>query len=169
MRVAIVANPYLPVPPPAYGGTERVVGHLIRGLLEAGHEPVLLASGDSQVDCELVPVCERAIGFPVHKRDVPEHELLVEEIRQYTHDRLNELLPRVDLVHSHDFDLIAFQDVPNLTTLHGPIDLDQLAYYLERKDLYYVSISQNQQGACPDLRYVGVVYNGEDPERFPVV
>jgi glycosyltransferase involved in cell wall biosynthesis len=130
---------------------------------------VLLASGDSQVDCELVPVCERAIGFPVRKHDRPEHELSVEEVRRTTHDQLRRLLPRVELVHSHGFDLIGFQHVPNLTTLHGPIEFARLAYYLERKDLYYVSISHNQQGVCPDLQYVGVVYNGEDPERFPVV
>ena len=59
--------------------------------------------------------------------------------------------------------------MPNLTTLHGAIDFNQLSYYRERKNLYYVSISRNQQEACPDLQYVGVVYNGEDPEPFPVV
>jgi len=78
-------------------------------------------------------------------------------------------VPRVDLVHSHGFDLIGFQDVPNMTTLHNPIQFHQLAYYLERKNLYYVSVSHNQQGAFPDLQYVGVVYNGEDPEPFPIV
>jgi acetyl esterase len=50
MRVAIVAGPHIPVPPPLYGGTERVIAYLVRGLLEAGHEPILLAPGDSQVD-----------------------------------------------------------------------------------------------------------------------
>ena len=57
------------------------------------------------------------------------------------------MLPRVDVVHSPGFDLVDFQDFPNLTTLHGPIDFKHLAFYLERKNLYYVSISRNQQGA----------------------
>ena len=35
MRVAIVAGPHLPVPPHRYGGTERIIYDLIRGLLEA--------------------------------------------------------------------------------------------------------------------------------------
>jgi glycosyltransferase involved in cell wall biosynthesis len=169
MRVAIVAGPHYPVPPSGYGGTERVIGHLVCGLLEEGHEPVLLAPGDSTVDCELVAVCETAIGFPSHQRDVAAHEAQRAEIERRTGAELRRLLARVDLVHSHGFDLIDFQGFPNLTTLHGAILLHQLAYYLERKSLYYVSISRNQQGACPDLQYVGVVYNGEDPEPFPIV
>ena len=169
MRIAIVAGPHYPVPPSGYGGTERVVAYLVRGLLEEGYEPVLLASGDSTVECELVPICDTAIGFPSHERDVPAHDALRAEIARRTGEELRRLLSRVDLVHSHGFDLMDFQDFPNLTTLHGAIGLNQLPYYLERKNLYYVSISRNQQGACPDLQYVGVVYNGEDPGPFPIV
>ena len=33
MRIAIVAPPWLPVPPPAYGGTENVLDTLARGLI----------------------------------------------------------------------------------------------------------------------------------------
>lgn len=53
--------------------------------------------------------------------------------------------------------------------MHGPIDFEQLSFYLERKNLYYVSVSLNQQGALPDLQYAGVVHNGEDPDLFPIV
>lgn len=169
MRVAIVAGPHIPVPPTAYGGTERVIAYLVRGLLEAGHEPILLASGDSHVECELIPIVDQAIGFPARKEDLPAHEKLRADVERRTSEELRRVLPRVDIVHSHGFDLVDFQDFPNLTTLHGAIDFKQLAFYLERKNLYYVSISRNQQGACPDLQYVGVVYNGEDPDLFPIV
>jgi glycosyltransferase involved in cell wall biosynthesis len=169
MRIAIVAGPHYPIPPSGYGGTERVVAHLVDGLSEEGHEPVLLASGDSTVDCELVPICDAAIGFPSHRRDISDHEALRSEIERRTTKELRRLVGRVDLLHSHGLDLCDFQDFPNLTTLHGAIGLNELAYYMQRRNLYYVSISRNQQGACPDLQYVGVVYNGEDPDRFPVV
>jgi len=164
IRVAIVAGPHYPVPPAHYGGTERVIAHLVRGLLEAGHEPVLLAPGDSTVGCELVSICDTAIDFPTRSADVPAHDALRREAEQQTRRELRKLATRVDLVHSHGFDLSEFKDFPNLTTLHGAIGLDQLAYYAERRDLYYVSISNNQQAACPDLRYVDVVYNGLNPE-----
>jgi len=147
MRVAIVAGPHIPVPPPAYGGTERVIAYLVRGLLEEGHEPILLASGDSQVECELIPIVDQAIGFPPRKQDLPEHEKLRADVERQTSEQLRRVLPRVDVVHSPGFDLVDFQDFPNLTTLHAPIDFKHLAFYLERKNLYYVSISRNQQGA----------------------
>src|SRR5882757_8821537 len=132
MRVAIVAGPHVPVPPRRYGGTERVVFDLIRGLLEAGHEPILLASADSEVGCELVPVVDRAISFPASPRDLRSHQALCDRIERVTREKLRRLVPDVDLIHSHGFDLIDFQDVPNLTTLHGPIGFDQLSYYLKR-------------------------------------
>jgi glycosyltransferase involved in cell wall biosynthesis len=169
MRIAIVAGPHVPVPPLKYGGTEQVIHYLIKGLLEAGHRPILLGPGDSQVECEVVPIVDRAIYFPTRKADIPAQKRLVAKINQLTERELRARLDQIDLIHSHGFDLIHFQDVPNLTTLHGEINFDRLNYYLERKDLYYVSISQNQQGACPDLQYVGVVYDGEDPAQFPVV
>ena len=42
MRVAIVAEPYVPVPPHQYGGIENVIANLIKGLQEQGHDPILL-------------------------------------------------------------------------------------------------------------------------------
>lgn len=169
MKIAIVAGPYLPVPPKKYGGTELVIYHLIKGLLEAGHEPILLASSDSKVECELIPITKKALSFPIHKKDMAAHQAAVEEVNRTTERKLRELLSRVDIIHSHGFDLINFQDFPNLTTLHGPINFELLPYYAERRNLYYVSISKNQQGAFPDLQYVGIAYNGEDPDQFPIV
>ena len=48
MRIGMIAPPWLPVPPPAYGGTEAVLDGLVRGLTRAGHEVVLVAHPDSQ-------------------------------------------------------------------------------------------------------------------------
>lgn len=169
MRIALVASPAIPVPPTRYGGTELIIYYLIRGLQAAGHEPILLASGDSQVDCELIPITREALYFPRRKKDIPAYQRRIACAQAATRRKLRQILPRVDIVHSHGFDLRRFKDFPNLTTLHGHISFELLNYYLKRKDLYYASISENQQAACPGLNYVGVVYNGEDPAAFPVV
>ncbi|MEX0881812.1 MAG: glycosyltransferase family 4 protein [Candidatus Saccharimonadales bacterium] len=168
MRVAIVAAPYIPVPPPKYGGTERVIAYLIKGLKERGHEPVLFAPGDSKVDCELIPIVKKAIFFPRTKAGLPAFEKELKQIERYTTQRLKEILPSIDIIHSHGFDLRKFEHFPNLTTIHGPIIFQQLDYYAKRQGLYFVSISKNQQEAYPDLQWVGAVYNGEDPKEFPV-
>jgi glycosyltransferase involved in cell wall biosynthesis len=169
MRIAIVASPHVPVPPVKYGGTELVISNLIEGLNELGHEVILLASGDSKSSCELVPIVDKAIYFPSSGDGLPEFNRQIESINQRTEKLLYKLENKVDIIHSHGFDLSNFQKTPNVTTLHGPIDFKQLQYYLKRKYLPYISISKNQQDAVPQLNYVGVVYNGEDGSKFPFV
>ncbi len=169
MRICVVAGPYVPVPPPKYGGTEQVIYYLVKGLVEMGHEVILLGPGDSRVPCEVIPIVDKAIYFPKHRAELPRHLKQVQEINRYTKQKLREIMPKVDIIHSHGFDMKGFGRFPNLTTLHIRIGFEELQYLLKRKSLYYASISNNQQEACPDLQYVGVVYNGEDPSEFPLI
>src|SRR3990167_10312233 len=99
MKIAIVGNPYYPVPPPKYGGTERVIYYLIKGLKELGHEPILLAPADSKIDCELIPICERSLPFP--KRLTSNYRLAVRQALRKTKQELEKLAPSVDIIHSH--------------------------------------------------------------------
>lgn len=66
VRILITADPYLPIPPRLYGGIERVVDFLVRGLVGRGHEVTLIAHPDSQVPATLVPY-----GRPPHVGVVP--------------------------------------------------------------------------------------------------
>jgi glycosyltransferase involved in cell wall biosynthesis len=47
MRILLTADPFIPVPPKLYGGIERVIDALVRGLRAAGDEVGLLAHADS--------------------------------------------------------------------------------------------------------------------------
>jgi glycosyltransferase involved in cell wall biosynthesis len=47
MRIALIAPPWLPVPPPQYGGTERVVSTLALALQDRGHEVTIFTVGES--------------------------------------------------------------------------------------------------------------------------
>ncbi len=174
MKIAIVADPYVAVPPVKYGGSEQVIYYLIKGLMESGHEPILLAPGDSEVPCELIPTVPKSISFPQKRDETHKFEKKVKTIAQTTTAMLHKIMGRVDVIHSHasiqsGFDLRKFAHVPNLTTVHNSITLDDIQYYLKRQNLYYASISKNQQEAFPDLNFVGAVYNGEDPAPFPIV
>ena len=55
MRIALTADPELPVPPRLYGGIERIVDMLARGLAARGHEVTLFAHPDSASAGRLVP------------------------------------------------------------------------------------------------------------------
>ncbi len=61
MHIAITADPYLPVPPRLYGGIERVIDLLVRGLAARGHRVTLFAHPDSDTTAAL-----RAYGVPPH-------------------------------------------------------------------------------------------------------
>src|SRR5207302_8284403 len=53
MRIAIISTAAAAVPPVGYGGTERVVHYLTEGLVRAGHEVTLFATGDSRTAADL--------------------------------------------------------------------------------------------------------------------
>lgn len=59
LRIAIIADPYLPVPPPGYGGIERIIDFLINHLLEKGHEVILIAHQDSKALVPLIPFSDQ--------------------------------------------------------------------------------------------------------------
>src|SRR5262249_45214363 len=60
LRMAIVAPPWFAVPPTGYGGIEWVVWLLADGLVDAGHDVTLFASGDSHTKAKLVAVYPEA-------------------------------------------------------------------------------------------------------------
>jgi glycosyltransferase involved in cell wall biosynthesis len=55
LQIFVTADPELPVPPPLYGGIERVVAQLVDGLVERGHGVTLFAHQDSHTRATLVP------------------------------------------------------------------------------------------------------------------
>lgn len=169
MKVLVIAEPYIAVPPIKYGGTERVIYYLIKGLQAQGHEVILLASADSEVDCKVIPICEKHIYFGKDREENKKVVRRVSRIHTKMKHIIREQIQNVDIIHSHGFDLIDFQDTPNITTLHGPFIFSQLKYFEKRKDLFFASISEDQQVGFPDLQYVGVCYNGLDPSEFPFV
>src|ERR1017187_4447630 len=55
LRIAITVDPEIPVPPVLYGGIERIVDMLVRGLVQRDHDVTLFANPESQVSCRLLP------------------------------------------------------------------------------------------------------------------
>ena len=53
MRIALIAPPFIPVPPPAYGGTELFIAQLAEGLVDLGHDVTVFANGESTVRCNV--------------------------------------------------------------------------------------------------------------------
>lgn len=49
LKIALIAPPFIAVPPADYGGTELFVAHLADGLLQLGLEVVVYSNGESTV------------------------------------------------------------------------------------------------------------------------
>ena len=60
LKIAILAPTWFPVPPTGYGGIELVVSLLADGLVDAGHDVTLFASGDSLTKAKLSYIYEQA-------------------------------------------------------------------------------------------------------------
>jgi glycosyltransferase involved in cell wall biosynthesis len=162
MRIALIAPPWTPIPPPLYGGIELVVDQMARGLVAAGHDVTLFATGDS--------TC------PVPKRWVLEHSegmrigMAVPELRHVVH--AYDALTDHDVIHDHTimgpFYSERFPGLRVVTTIHGPFN-DELT------DLYtalgtrvpIVGISHAQQRDAPGVPITRVIHHGVDASAFP--
>jgi len=161
MRIAQVAPLFESVPPQLYGGTERVVSYLTEELVRLGHDVTLFASGDSVTSARLVPCCERSLRLDTVSRDPFAWQvLMLEEVAKRA--------AHVDVVHYHidyfHYPLSRRQSVPQLTTLHGRLDLPELTeIYLEYREMPVVSISDAQRAPLPHARWLATVHHGLPP------
>jgi glycosyltransferase involved in cell wall biosynthesis len=59
---------------------------------------------------------------------------------------------------------------PVVHTLHGTLSPEMAGLYGRYADrAWFVAISEAQRTVMPDLRYAGVVYNGIDVDKYPLV
>lgn len=165
MRIAQVAPPLESVPPPHYGGTERVVATLTEELVRRGHEVSLFASGDSRTSARLVPVVDQALWH---------HRAGYEDFAPFWPIVLGKLwreIDRFDIVHSH-LDFLGFPTArsapcPMVTTLHSRLDLPGLGpLYQEFADIPLVSISHAQRRPVPRANWVATIYHGIDLDQY---
>jgi glycosyltransferase involved in cell wall biosynthesis len=157
MRIAQVAPLCESVPPRLYGGTERVVSNLADELVRQGHAVTLFASGDSRTAATLIPVCAMGLRLAGCRDALPPHLLLIEEVARRAGD--------FDVIHFHigelHFPVSRRLELPQLTTLHGRLDLPELGpLYREYSEMPVVSISEAQRQHIPHANWIGTVYHG---------
>jgi glycosyltransferase involved in cell wall biosynthesis len=124
MRIAQVAPLAESVPPKLYGGTERVVSWLTEELVSLGHAVTLFATGDSVTSAQLVALGRRGIRLT---RPSPDPAIATAALL----DAVAQGSRGFDVIHSHldwvHLPLLQCLQVPFLTTLHGRLDLPNIA------------------------------------------
>ncbi len=165
MRIAVLSPVWFRVPPTGYGGIEWVVSLLADGLVEAGHDVTLFASGDSLTKAKLEFVYELPPSDRLG-RSVPDlHHALA------CYERAHEF----DVVNDHSGMLAAALGgavaTPVVHTVHGPLD-SEAGHVYERisrvsPHVGLISISLNQRRPRPDLPWVANCPNALDFSIYP--
>jgi glycosyltransferase involved in cell wall biosynthesis len=165
LRIALVAPPMLPVPPPTYAGTERVVAALGDELLRRGHHVTLFAPGDSEFEGELVPTPEKSLWSTGYAGDVS----------SFINVALAKAWARAgdfDIIHSHvetlGFLFARHCPTPVITTLHGRLDVSGIPELLEEfHDIPLVAISDSQRRWSGEANWIATVHHGLPLDRMP--
>ena len=156
----------LPVPPPTYAGTERVVAALGDILIERGHEVTLYAPGDSEISGgTLVPTIERSLWSTEYRGDISAHVSISLAKVWADHERY-------DIIHSHietmGFLFARYCPTPVVSTLHGRLDQAGAPELLEEfSDIPLVSISDSQRRFSPESNWVATVHHGLPFDNVP--
>lgn len=160
LRVAVTVDPEIPVPPKFYGGIERIVDMLVRGLVERGYDVTLFAHPDSHVACKLEPYPGRTSQS---KGDL---------FRNMCHLSSKVLRGRYDLVHS--FGRLACLlpvlplRVPKLMSYQRHITPRSVVWgeRLARGTLHFAGLSQHIIKSYIGKENWHVVYNGAPMDTY---
>ena len=165
MRIALVAPPFIPVPPKRYGGTELFIAHLACGLLRLGHEVIVYANGESSLECEvraLYPTSEWPLASDVNSN-----------LKDFNHTAwaCEDAAGSVDLIHLNNAPGLAFSRFlaePIVYTLHHAHDAGLSDFYASYPNVTYVTISEFQR-TKEKMPRMASIHHGLDLERYPLV
>jgi glycosyltransferase involved in cell wall biosynthesis len=167
MRVAMLAPPWIPIPPPGYGGIEQVIALLAAELTERGNSVTLFAAPGTRAPADVLSPLEAA------HPDKIELSLYEADHVASAFARMDESDTPFDVLHDHcGFTAFAFADridTPVVHTLHGPFTAETRAFYARHAHkAHAVALSRYQAAqAPPELDVVAVIGNPIVVDDFP--
>jgi glycosyltransferase involved in cell wall biosynthesis len=161
--IAMIAPAWLPVPAPAYGGTEAVLDELARGLQAAGHHVLLVCHPDSECPvpkASVVPAQDAAVRMGRANIEL-EHA-----IGAY------ELVKDFDVVHDNTLAgpiySARYPNLPVVTTNHNPFNRTYNAIYGAVAPRVALVAISHSHAASTDLPVDAVVHHGIDVDDYPL-
>ncbi|MDY7106702.1 MAG: glycosyltransferase [Actinomycetota bacterium] len=162
-RIGLVAPPWVPVPPPEYGGTELVIDQLARGLAAAGHEVVLFTTGDATCPVHRGWFHARALGTTADQLGELAHV-------QVAYDAFADM----DIVHDHTLlgplwaPRVGLR-APLVTTMHSEmVPTLHTLYEVIGRDAAVIAISHDQRRRADRVPIAAVIHHGIDVEHMPL-
>jgi len=148
LHVAMLAPPWLPVPPCGYGGVESVVSVLTEELVRRGHQVTLFCAPGSASSATVASMLD---AQHPDERSIYEVDH-VSQVFEAIDDA--DAQSRFDVIHDHcGFTALAMADriaTPIVHTLHGQFTAATAAFYLHHAHkAVLVGISQAQHASAP--------------------
>lgn len=160
MKIAITADPFIPVPPELYGGIERIIDMLISELIKRGHEVTLFAHKNSNVDCKLIPYRTDRGGLRNHISNTwTINKYLSTNKVDILHSfgRLGYLLPQMPLTTPK---LMSYQREPTVSQIKRATNLSK------RGSIAFTGCSHYISSKIKPYAQAYTIYNGVDTSVY---
>lgn len=163
MKILLIMDPFIRVPPEHYGGIERVIADLANGLIERGHEVKLWAAPGSETAARFQP-----FG---HEGEWTKWSNLRNLLTMTA--RLLRTSGRYDVIHNFGklayLSAILHRDVPKIQTYMRTVNPKNMlkARWLGAKRLHYTAVSQAiRDTGCPGGGEWSVIYNCAPTDQY---
>ena len=162
MRIALVAPPFISVPPARYGGTELFIAQLAEGLKDLGFDVVVYANGESQVNTE--------VRWLYEKNQWPIEDEVHGNLKDMNHcawavrDAFND----ADVIHLngvHGMTFARFEGPEFVHTIHHPHHDALSEFYSHYPQVHFVSISRFQQ-MQEKMPLIRTIHHGVDMSGY---
>jgi glycosyltransferase involved in cell wall biosynthesis len=162
LRIAIIASPFICVPPQKYGGTELFIAQLAEELKRLGLDVCVYTVGESTVDVET--------RWLYPKQEWPLTSDVFSEIKDLNHTSwaLADCWNDADIVHLNNAPGLAFSRFGGprfLYTLHHPVTPQLSQYYDYFPNVEFVTIS-NFQRSREKMEHLRTIHHGVDLSVF---
>ena len=162
MRIGLIAPPWIPVPPPAYGGSEEVIDNLARGLTALGHDVRLFTIGES--------TCPVPRQWLYRSPAEPIGAIAPEAAHVLA---AYDTLADTDIIHDHTElgPLLAgrrgIARQPVVTTIHGPVTArNRRALAQIARHASIAAISRAHARSFGDIPVAAVIHHGIDLDIY---
>ena len=162
MRVALIAPPFLPVPPRKYGGTELFIAQLAEGLQDMGVDVVVYTNGQSTVGVET--------RWLYQDPEWPVRGGAYDHLKDFNHSSwaIADAARDCDIIHLHNVSALMFSRyVPSsfVYTVHHVYEAPLSDIYRFFPAVEYVTISdlQKSRESMPRMR---TIHHGIDLHKY---
>jgi glycosyltransferase involved in cell wall biosynthesis len=162
MKIALIAPPFISVPPTEYGGTELFIAHLAKGLQALGVDVTVYTNGESTVEVDKRWLYERA-QWPI------KHDAYA-QLKDIDHTTwaVNDARDACDVLHLHNAPGLTCSrlcELPFVYTLHHPTNRQLSEFYARFPEVDYVCIS-NDQRKRESLPKLHTIHHGIDLSEY---